>query len=39
MALKCVELGIYKNIVEAMETQRKGVVERSEYKYKHLLYR
>ena len=39
MAIKCVQLGIYKDIYEALEGQRNLMVERSKYKYKALLYR
>ena len=39
MAIKCVQLGIYKDIYEALEGQRRMMVRRSNYKYKSLLYR
>ena len=39
MAIKCVKLGIYKDTYEALEGHRKVMVQRSQYKYKDLLYR
>ena len=39
MALKCVELGIYKDTYEANKDYRKDMLKNSNYKYKHLLYR
>ncbi len=38
-ALKCVELGIFKDIFEAKEYNRKLMIKQSDYKYKHLLYK
>ena len=39
MALQCVEKGIYKDVVEAKQMQRKYRIALSDYKFKHLLYR
>ena len=39
MAMKCVELGIYKDTYEAQKTKRALMLEKSKYKYKDLLYR
>ena len=39
MAIKCVQLGIYKNIVEAQTKSREVGLQTSKYKYKDLLYR
>ena len=39
MAIKCVQLGIYTNIVQAKAQIRQESQEKSTYKYKHLLYR
>lgn len=39
MAIKCVQLGIYPNVVKAKDQLRQSNYERSNYKYKHLLYR
>jgi hypothetical protein len=37
--MKCVSLGIYKDVYEAKDGRRKKMIEDSKYKYKHLLYR
>lgn len=39
MAIKCVQLGVYPNVVKAKEQARQQNYERSQYKFKHLLYR
>ena len=39
MAIECVQKGVYKDVIEAKEMQRKKRIQYSDYKYKHLLYR
>ncbi len=39
VAIECVKLGIYKDVVEAKSMQRKVRMEQSDYKFKHLLFR
>jgi hypothetical protein len=39
LAMQCVSLGIYKDVYEAKEGRRRKMIEESNYKYKHLLYR
>jgi len=38
-ALLCMTLGIYKDVYEAKQGVRDKMIESSDYKYKHLLYR
>ena len=37
--MQCVNLGIYKDVYEAKAGVRKKMIDESNYKYKHLLYR
>lgn len=39
LAMHCVNLGIFKDVYEAKEPRRQNTIQRSLYKYKHLLYR
>ena len=39
VAIDCVKKGIYKDVIEAKQMQRKSRIDASDYKYKHLLYR
>ena len=39
IAMQCVNLGIYKDVYEAKAGVRKKMIDESNYKYKHLLYR
>jgi len=37
--MKCVELGIFKDILEAKQYRRDMMIRESQYDFKHLLYR
>ena len=39
MSIKCVQLGIYNNAIEAQSQSRKLGLRSSKYRYKDLLYR